>query len=90
MKDPVESFLCQVRQLPKFVEAARADEKWLEHFEQLETGLYGFADSDEPRGIEAFDEILRVIGRQDRSLKNRLLEIVRIATAARDNGRSIQ
>jgi hypothetical protein len=36
MKDPLDTFLHQVRQKPSFVEAAQADQKWLEHFNDME------------------------------------------------------
>jgi len=90
MTDAIGSFLREVRELPKFIEAAQSDEKWSEHFNGVETGLYAFAESDEPLVIEIFDQILDAVKRRDWSLKQRLLEVSRLAAIVRDRGRSIQ
>jgi hypothetical protein len=88
--DAITTFLREVQQLPKFIEAAQADEKWLQHFEQMETGLHSFAQSDLPQVIDVFDQILQVIKRSDWSLKQKLLEVSRLAAVVRDGGRSVQ
>jgi hypothetical protein len=90
MTEIITSFLDEVRQLPKFIEAARSDEKYLHHFHQIETGLYAFAESDEPYVIDVFDRILETVKRRDWSLNQRLLEVSRLAGIVRDNGRSVQ
>jgi hypothetical protein len=89
MTDAVDSFLRQVRQSPKFIEAAQADAKLLRHFNEMEWGLRGLAESDEGFVIEAFDEVRRAVVREDWTLKQKLLEIVRLAAIIRDHGRSV-
>jgi hypothetical protein len=90
MTEPIACFLREVRQLPKFIEAARSDDKWLKHFEAMEVGLRTFAECDEAYVIEVFDQILAVIKRNDWPLNQKLLEIVRLAVIVRDHGRSVQ
>ena len=53
-------------------------------------GLYAFADSDEPKVIDVFDQILETVKRSDWPLRRRLLEVSRLAAIVRDNGRSVQ
>jgi hypothetical protein len=61
MAEDIDAFLREVRQLPKFIEAARSDEKWSEHLNDMETGIQIFAESDEPHVIEIFDQILKAV-----------------------------
>ena len=90
MTEQIASFLNEIRHLPKFIEAAQSDEQWLQHFNGVETGLYAFAQGDLPQVIDVFDKILQVIKRSDWSLKQKLLEVSRLAAIVRDRGRSIQ
>lgn len=86
----IASFLSEVRRQPKFIEAAKSDEKCWHDFQLIETGLYAFAERDEPYVIEAFDCILETIKRTDLSLNKKLLEIARLAAVVRDHGRLVQ
>jgi hypothetical protein len=86
MSTKIDSFITEVRSWPPLVAAAATDPKWLSEFEAMERGLNAIdrlADSS-PAVIDIWDEIQEVIGRNDLSMKKRLLEVVRLATQARD------
>lgn len=83
-------FLSEVREWPKFIEAAKSNDKLLQHYEAMEVGLRTFAECDDQHVIEAFDQIIDVIKRRDLSLRERLFEVSRLAGVVRDHGRSVQ
>jgi hypothetical protein len=90
MTDFIGQFLSEVREWPKFIEAAKSDDKLLRHYETMEVGLRTFAVCHDPHVIEAFDQIIDVIKRRDVPLRARLFEVSRLASVVRDHGRSVQ
>jgi hypothetical protein len=72
--------------MPGFVAASASDTKWLAAFEKMERGLTA-ADrlaANDPTMLDVLDKIQGVIGRADLTLKDRLLELVKLLTQVRD------
>ena len=91
MGTKIEKFISQIRSRPAFVAAAASDAKWSNDLDNFERGLKfadRLADSD-PAMLEIVDKIQNVIGRNDLSLKQQLLEVVKLLTQARDAGRIV-
>jgi hypothetical protein len=87
----IDAFISEIRASPAFITAAASDSRWPDHVDNIERGVNFIdrkADSD-PEMIEIFDKIQDVIGRGDLSLKQRLLEVGKLLTRARDAGRII-
>jgi hypothetical protein len=86
MNAKIDAFLTEIRQLPGFVKASATDPKWneeLNRFERVFDAIDRKAD-DDPQTIEIFDKIQDVIARRDLSLKERLLEVVKLIVQFRD------
>ena len=91
MSDKIDSFISEIRNRPKFIAAAASDSNLSDHLNNIERGLFFLdrqADND-PATIEIFDKILIVIGRNDLTLKQRLLELGKLLVQFRDAGRSM-
>jgi hypothetical protein len=87
----VDNFLDEIRGSPKFAAAAATDPKWIEQVDAIERGLNAVdrVANEDPAILEIFDEIQTAISRADLSLKQRLLEVVRLITEVRDLGRKV-
>ena len=86
MSAKIDAFIAEIRTRSTFADAAASDPKWFEHLDNIERGLNAVdrkADGD-PATIEVFDRIVIVIGRNDLSLKQRLLEVGKLLTQVRD------
>jgi hypothetical protein len=87
MTAKIDAFIAEIRLRPAFIDAAAADSKKLDELDAIERGL--LAVYRNPEMIEIFDKIQAVIDRGDLSLKERLLDIGKLLTQARDAGRSV-
>jgi hypothetical protein len=87
----IDAFIAEIRSQPAFVAAAASDSKFSDHLDNIERGL-NFVDrqaDNDPATIEIFDKIQDVIARNDMSLKQRLLEVEKLLTEVRDDGRIV-
>jgi hypothetical protein len=87
MTAKIDKFIAEIRSRPAFIDAAVVDPQKLNELAAIERGL--FAVYRNPEMIEIFDKIQAVIDRGDLSLKERLLDIGKLLTQARDAGRSV-
>jgi hypothetical protein len=86
MSAKIAEFIAEIRAQSAFVAAAASDSKFSDHLDNIERGL-NFVDrqaDNDPATIEIFDKIHDVIGRNDLSLKQRLLELGKLLVQARD------
>jgi hypothetical protein len=81
-----DAFLAEIRAMPKFVTAAATDSKWGKHLDDIERGINTIdrrAD-DDPATIEILDRIHAILGRNDLSMKERLLGLYKLLMEFRD------
>ena len=82
----IDVFLAKVRNAPEFVSASAADPNFGNHLEAIESAL-NLIDrkaNDDPHMIEIFDKVQKVISRDDLSLKQRLIEVMKVFAELRD------
>ena len=82
----IDTFLAKIRNAPEFVSACAADPSFSNHLEAIERAL-NLIDrkaNDEPRMVEYFDTVQGVISRDDLSLKQRLIEVMKVFAELRD------
>jgi hypothetical protein len=91
MNIKIDDFIDQIRDQPKFVAAAASDTVWFNHLAAIEFGLNEIdrRANDDPAMIEAFDTVVAVIADNDRSLKQRLLDLVELLIPLRDQLRGV-
>jgi hypothetical protein len=81
-----DAFLAEIRAMPNFVTAAATDPKWGDHLDNIERGINAIdrrAD-DDPATIEILDRIHALFGRNDLSMKERLLGLCKLLVEFRD------
>jgi hypothetical protein len=84
-----DAFLAEIRAMPNFATAAATDSKWGDHLDNIERGINAIdrrAD-DDPATIEILDRIHALLGRNDLSMKERLLGLYKLLMQFRDAGR---
>jgi hypothetical protein len=82
----IDTFITKIRNTPEFVSASAADPNFGNHLEAIESAL-NLIDrkaNDDPHMIEIFDRIHGVIFRDDLSLKQRLIEVLKVFAELRD------
>jgi hypothetical protein len=87
MTAKIDAFLTEIRARPEFVAAAAANPQRVKDMLVIEQGvalLYLY-----PAFIDVLDELDAVVARRDLSIKQRLDEVTRILTQARDAGRAV-
>jgi hypothetical protein len=92
MNNRIETFMAEVRAMPGVIAAANVDPAYSHHLDAIERCFewaHETGDLD-PAAIEIFDEIARVASSNERSIRDRLLEIGRLLVKARDLGRTVQ
>ncbi len=71
MSAKIDAFIAEIRHLPKFIVGAAVDPTKHDELGAIERGLSGIerlADSD-PAMIDAFDELIAIISRDDLPIK---------------------
>jgi hypothetical protein len=86
MNARTDAFLAEIRAMPNFATAAATDSKWGDHLDNIERGINAIdrrAD-DDPATIEILDRIHAILGRNDLSMKERLLGLCKLLMEFRD------
>ena len=82
----IDAFLAKIRNAPEFVSACAADPNFSNHLEAIESAL-NLIDrkaNDDPHMIEMFDRVQTVISRDDLSIKQRLVAVMKVFAELRD------
>jgi hypothetical protein len=82
MTDKIDAFIAEIRARPEFIAAAAVDRTKADGLAAMEDGLAGLYQ--DPTFIDIFDELDAVICRRDLSIKQKLDEVTRVLTLARD------
>ena len=82
MNDRFPEFFDQIRRRLKFVKAANADPRWHHQLEDLERRMESIASN--PQHMELVDDLLRIVNRENVSLKQRLRAIGKALVEYRD------
>lgn len=87
MTPKIDTFIAEIRTRPEFTAGVAADPKKADDLAAIEDGLVAlYRDASL---VDAFDKLEAAIDRRDLSMKQKLLAIGKILTAARDAGRSV-
>jgi hypothetical protein len=87
--EKLERFIREIRSAPQFVAWVKQRPDGEAQMQAVETGLR-FVDQradDDPEMLASFDEICRLIDRQDLSIKQRLLAVKEVFVRLREAGR---
>jgi hypothetical protein len=77
-----QQFIDDIRANPKFVEGSKRDPAFHCHLKAMERGIEAIRaqGNDDVVWLERFDELQAIIARDDLTVKERLLELVKVLT----------
>jgi hypothetical protein len=86
MTTKIDAFIAEIRARPAFAAVAAADRVWSEHLAAIEFGLNEIdrRANEDPAMVEVFDKVVALISDNDRTLKQRLLDLNEVLIPLRD------
>jgi hypothetical protein len=86
MSDKIDAFIAEIRTRPAFAAVAAADRVWSEHLTAIEFALNEIdrRANEDPAMVEVFDKVVALISDNDRTLKQRLLDLNEVLIPLRD------
>ena len=86
MTTAIDSFIDKIRDQPKFAAAAAADPVYDQHMASIEFCLREIdrRANDDPEMIDVFDKVVALISDENRTIKQRLLDLIDLLIPLRE------